>query len=119
MAKPSLEQIKVLLGNEKIRAIISNDTDINLQHLQKIENLNSSDFEKIQSNAQYWVHHYGEQVATYASQYDYEINPIQIKSVDSLYLVEIIDDEPEFFDSKDQAIQYADENIGRFFVDEE
>ena len=119
MAKPSLDQLKVLLNNEKIRTLISSDTDIDQQHLQKIENLNSSDFEKIQSNAQYWVHHYGELVETYASQYDYEINPIQITSVGSLYLVEIMDDEPQFFDSKDQAIKYADENIDRFFVDEE
>lgn len=119
MAKPSIEQIKVLLSNEKIRIQISNDTDIDQQHLQKIESLNSIELEKIQSNVQYWIHHYGEQIETYASQYDYEINPIQITAVENLYLVEIIDDEPQFFDSKDQAIKYADENIGRFFVDDE
>ncbi len=118
MTKPSLEQIRVLLSDQKIRELISSDTDIDQQHLQKIESLKSSEFEKIQNNAHYWIHHYGENVATYASQYDYEINPIQITAVGNLYLVEIIDDEPEFFDSKDQAIKYADENIVRFFEEE-
>ena len=107
------------MSDEKIRALISSDTDIDQQHLQKIESLKNSDFEKIQSNAHYWIHHYGEHVETYASQYDYEINPIQIKAVGSLYLVEIIEDEPQFFNSKVQAIKYADENIGRFFEEEE
>jgi hypothetical protein len=115
MATLSLEQIKVLLSDEKIRAIISNDTDIDQQHLKNVDILNSSEFEKIQVNAQYWIHHYGELVETYSSQYDYEINPIQITAIGSLYLVEIIDDEAKFFDSMDQATKYAEENIARFF----
>jgi len=32
--------------------------------------------------------------------------------------VEIIDDEPKFFDSKDEAIKYADKNIGRFYEED-
>ncbi len=53
---------------------------------------------------------------TYESQYEYEINPIHIYGIRGLYLVKVMEEEGVFFNTKRDAIAYADQAVKVFFI---
>ena len=111
------KQLQKLIVSPVFQSIISKDNDIEIEKLSSLEKLSIDEIDGIKINAEYWMKNYSTYDVTYSSQYDYEINPIQVFGIRGLYLVKVIDQDGEFFDTKKEAIAYADEAIKDFFVD--
>jgi hypothetical protein len=116
-SKITEKQLRKLIASPVFRPIISKDNEIDLEKLSSLEKLSKDEIDGIKINAEYWMKNYSTYDVTYSSQYDYEVNPIQVFGIRGLYLVKVTDVDGEFFDTKKEAIAYADEAIKDFFVD--
>jgi hypothetical protein len=110
------KQLRKLIASPLFRPIISKDNEIGLEKLSSLENLNSDEVEGIKINSEYWMKNYSTFDLTYSSQYEYEIDPVKIYGIRGLYLVQVMEEEGNFFDTKKEAIAYANEAIKVFFV---
>ena len=111
------KQLRKLIVSPVFKSIISEDNDIEIEKLSSFEKLSIDEIDGIKINAEYWMKNYFTYDVTYSSQYDYEVNPIQVFGIRGLYLVKVTDQDGQFFDTKKEAIAYADEAIKDFFVD--
>ena len=111
------KQLRKLIVSPVFQSIISKDNDIEMEKLSSLEKLSIDEIDGIKINAEYWMKNYSTYDVTYSSQYDYEVNPIQVFGIRGLYLVKVTDQDGKFFDTKKEAIAYADEAIKDFFVD--
>jgi hypothetical protein len=111
------KQLRKLIVSPVFKSIISEDNDIEIEKLSSFEKLSIDEIDGIKINAEYWMKNYSTYDVTYSSQFDYEVNPIQVFGIRGLYLVKVADVDGEFFDTKKEAIAYADEAIKNFFVD--
>ena len=111
------KQLRKLIVSPVFKSIISKDNDIEIEKLSSLEKLSIDEIDGIKINAEYWMKNYFTYDVTYSSQYDYEVNPIQVFGIRGLYLVKVTDQDGQFFDTKKEAIAYADEAIKDFFVD--
>ena len=112
----SINQLKKMTKNSKLLAAMVEDNNIDAKKLATFQNLNDEEVEGLKINAEYWMQNCSAFDMTYASQYDYEINPIHIYGIRGLYLVKVIEEEGRFFDTKKEAIAYADEAVKVFFI---
>jgi hypothetical protein len=111
------KQLRKLIASPVFRPIISKDNEIDLEKLSSYENLSDVEVEGIKINSEYWMKNYATFDLTYSSQYEYEIDPIKVYGIRGLYLVKVMEEEGKFFDTKKDAIAYANEVIKIFFVD--
>ena len=85
------KQLQKLIVSPVFQSIISKDNDIEIEKLSSLEKLSIDEIDGIKINAEYWMKNYSTYDVTYSSQYDYEINPIQVFGIRGLYLVKVID----------------------------
>ena len=112
----SINQLKKLTKNQKLLAAMVKDNNIDKKKLATFKNLSDEEVEGLKINAEYWMHNYAVFDMTYESQYEYEINPIHIYGIRGLYLVKVMEEEGLFFNTKKEAIAYADEAVKIFFI---
>lgn len=113
----TLQQLQRMAKDEKLFAAMATDNDIDPARLSSIENLSDEDIKGLQINSEYWMRNYASYDMTYESQYEYEINPIHIYGIRGLYLVKVMEEEGVFFNTKRDAIAYADQAVKVFFID--
>lgn len=103
--------------NSKLFLAMVEDSQIAAQKLRSFQNLSKKEIEELTVNAEYWMKNYATFDMYYAPQLEYEVNPIHIHGIRGLYLVKIIEEEGLFFNTKKEAIAYANEAIKSFFID--
>lgn len=113
----TIEQLKRMAKNPKLFLAMVEDSQIASQKLRSFQNLSKKEIEELTVNAEYWMKNYATFDMYYASQLEYEVNPIHIHGIRGLYLVKIIEEEGLFFNTKKEAIAYANEAIKSFFID--
>lgn len=119
MSKISKEQLRKLLRNEAIRNAIAEGNSIDHSKLFDVESLTVEEYQSIADHAYYWLKNHGQYSTAYASQFDYEVNPIHINGIRGLYAVEVEGEEAAYFNTKKAAITYANSRIGNFFVEDD
>ena len=113
----TIEQLRRMSRNPKLFAAMAEDNQIDHKKLRSFLNLSKNEITELKANAEYWMKNYSTFDVYYASQLDYEVNPIHIHGIRGLYLVKIIEEEGLFFNTKKEAIAYANEAIKSFFID--
>ena len=111
----TVEQLQRMTKDAKLFAAMATDNDIDPARLSSIENLSDEEIKDLQINAEYWMRNYASFDMTYESQYEYEINPIHIYGIRGLYLVKVMEEEGVFFNTKRDAIAYADLSVFKWF----
>jgi hypothetical protein len=112
----TVEQLQRMTKDAKLFAAMATDNDIEPAKLSSIENLSDEEIKGLQINAEYWMRNYASFDMTYESQYEYEINPIHIYGIRGLYVVKVMEEEGVFFNTKKDAIAYADQAVKVFFI---
>jgi hypothetical protein len=113
------KQLQRMIKNPKLLVPMTEDSGIDPRKLVQFNKLSDEDLEGLRINAEYWMRNYATFEISYASQYEYEPTPIYIYGIRGLYLVLVSGERGLFFDTKKDAIAYANEAIKIFFVDNE
>jgi hypothetical protein len=113
----TIEQLRRMTRNPKLFAAMAEDNQIDTQKLRSFKNLSKKEIDELTVNAEYWMKNYATFDMYYSPQLEYEVNPIHIHGIRGLYLVKIIEEEGLFFNTKKEAIAYANEAIKSFFID--
>jgi hypothetical protein len=115
----TINQLHKMIKNSKLLTPMIEDSEIDVENLRLFKNLSNEEVEGLKTNAEYWMRNYATFEMSYAPQYDYEVTPIYIYGIRGLYLVKVAEEVGIFFDTKKEAIAYANEAIKVFFIDYE
>jgi hypothetical protein len=118
MASLNVAQLRKLVKNPDIRKAISEGDGIDMAKLLDIKSMSDAECDGICKHADFWLKNYGNTIATFSSQYDFEINPIQVNGIRGLYSVEVMGEEPVYFDTKRAALTHAGSRIGNFYIED-
>lgn len=113
----TIEQLRRMSRHPKLFAAMVEDNQIDDKKLRSFLTLSKKEIAELKANAEYWMKNYATFDMYYAPQLEYEVNPIYIHGIRGLYLVKIIEEEGLFFNTKREAITYANQAIKSFFVD--
>ena len=72
--------------NPKLFLAMVEDNQIDAKKLRSFKNLSKKEIDEMKLNAEYWMKNYSTFDVYYASQLEYEVNPIHIHGIRGLYL---------------------------------
>lgn len=113
----TVQQLKRMTKDARLLAAMAADNEIDPARLSSIESLSREEIKDLQINAEYWMRNYASFDAYYPSQLEYEVNPIHIHGIRGLYMVKVIEEEALFFNTKREAVSYANQAIKTFYID--
>lgn len=113
----TIKQLRRMSRDPKLFAAMVEDNQIDTKKLRSFKNLSKKEIDEMKLNAEHWMKNYATFDVYYASQLEYEVNPIHIHGIRGLYLVKIIEEEGVFFNTKREAIAFANQAIKSFFID--